>query len=179
MGPFAAECCIAVSGSSAHWEASGPPSDSNQVQLAFPPYGLRHHLGNLGYFRPFCCSVLGWQGSGGSVHPPPPLCPTCFQISAVFSEQEGAADGKPSSLTWSIAGLSWLLSLFSGLLSSAYHLHWVKVFFSQGMIVSHSQISHSQDSLHPAGKGTDSREAPQLPPDLASACSSSLITPLS
>lgn len=56
----------------------------------------------------------------------PSLCPsTCFQISAVFSEQEGEADGKPSSLTWSIAGLSWLLSLFSGLLSSAYHLHWV------------------------------------------------------
>lgn len=85
----------------------------------------------------------------------PSLCPsTCFQISAVFSKQEGAADGKPSSLTWSIAGLSWLLSPFSGLLSSTYHLPWDKVFFSQGIMAFHSQLSHSQGSLHPAGKGT-------------------------
>lgn len=60
-GQFAAECCIAVSASSAHSEASGPPSNSNQVQLALPPYGPRHHLGNSGYFQPFCCSLC-WDG---------------------------------------------------------------------------------------------------------------------
>lgn len=125
MGPFAAECCMAVSASSAHSEASGPPSNSNQVQLAFPPYGPRHHLGNWGYFRPFCCSLC-WDGKDLEA-----LCIPLFMSFYLFPDLCCVLRARRGSRWKAIVShlehsrLSWLLSLFSGLLSSAYRLHRV------------------------------------------------------
>lgn len=96
-GCFTAEGRIAVSASSAHSEASGPPSNSNQVQLAFSSIWSNEPSGEFKLFPAILLlSVLRWQRLQALCVPleKPPCPSTCLQIPAGLSGQEEVADGE-------------------------------------------------------------------------------------